>query len=424
MLNLLSLPPEIIYTILSQVSDLSTLRSLRLASSKFNAVFKQYQSTLSHKILLADALKYERETVFLAVHFKTIYRYNFRPGDMFAAGEQYYNYVQPAEVLNREFNDPDLVPRKASQLEDRYQCDVRALESTIVDNHRGIYAVYKLFLEEELSKYPSYGVPGGGKDGDRAAKTSGHINLDIRRSEEERIIAALYRFWILMLITAQRPLWRFNSNRVLFHIATTWTFRQCMAVLVVQEFLTGALRRALEPPAEEVLQRLLVENKITRSPDLGYGPRSVYDSNMFPEYLMVSILLYEFPSRIASWISDGPAQVEENLSNFLKVSSDLRFPNAKEDDVPLPCVSFTFVIRGFLRAQIANGGLHFTGQEPLRICKPGRGSYTEPASPGVWIGRCELQEPYENIDIQACLWDDWRLENWGYEFPKSYDFIL
>ncbi|KAF3932692.1 hypothetical protein ABW19_dt0203151 [Dactylella cylindrospora] len=186
-----------------------------------------------------------------------------------------------------------------------------------------------------------------------------------------------------------------------------WGFWELVTAMTVKDFLSTAVAEAVMPALKMELQ----------------GRPQAPTIDIALDHLLSSIFLHEFPSRISSWIDKvyQPDELREATSKLLGlpwVSTESYPPDIPRHHPRTPHL--------FLETLQAGIGMKDAWPEarklkPRRLCRPGKRVMVIPelSGPHSWIDKRDFVAPFDKIDIHACVWDDWRLEEWGYEFPES-----
>ncbi|KAK6531960.1 hypothetical protein TWF694_003123 [Orbilia ellipsospora] len=356
MTTLETVPDDIKYLFLASLEDVRSLKALCQVSALFAAVFSSRPSTIKAKVYFADALKYKNEALWV-----TSIKSLSAPVDKTIMVTAIDMYIRTSGTAQAPYTIDG----------NTYSHISKDLEETLYRNHEAVAELYedftKLVFETQL-------LPDG------VVRT--HVSPT--ESEERRIMKALYRTWMVLLICEkiQGPMIIAECTGKLFH---TWGFWENVAVWgVLQGLYRGVFKTVVDKLGEMATAGVL----------------SRFNSRSVPESDLTSLcLVYDFPEKTHRWIRKGemePGQAASRVLEIFPLVHD-RDPGAWLRD------SMSNEYQVVVKAQEnlnANGskqlGDDYARDRP-RVFKRDRymlGTYFR----GV------------QVDLGAYVWDDWRLE--------------
>ncbi|KAK6509811.1 hypothetical protein TWF481_004540 [Arthrobotrys musiformis] len=395
-------------TLLSHLGDKENIQN-------FCTVFPQYERTylaLIHKYenldtekLLRDALEYRRESVWIAYYRGSFNRWGTETAKVKDAIDQYaaYNAVKDSYAWKADDNCYDL--------------PLSTLKDKIIANHRYILKIFQYLVKHELDKRDA--TENRSAVLRRLLSANHHPTWENTNeiwttvTEEQDIIRALYRLWILALMSGrrkehlQRDLW-------LSCVMSIWggTFWESMQVFAVQKILGQII--------EAEIDRAIYKDKDNKI------LRDGVDPNLGKESMKLKIvncaLLHDFPSLIPNWIQPAGtrANPQKRIDHIKEICQFLSEQRCVELDVPVACQylhesHIEYYQRNLTGDDYIDQYIHFQ-----RICKPTanvRGTPTPERF--LWIRLDDIKHPeWSPVDMTASIWGDRRRKAWGFKFPS------
>ncbi|KAK6529560.1 hypothetical protein TWF281_008731 [Arthrobotrys megalospora] len=429
-----SLPMDIKFLIFCSLPTVRSLKSLCQASASYNLAFLSHRSLIESTLFLQEALTlYPSEAIWLA-HYHDRLRNseidNFTE-ELSLALLEYASYPDPPPSIKisdfgwrfgGEIESPERLFRSAIINEHLKLYDIPGSDGRrnytgpnlpsehkrkIVGYHRAIVDIYERFVSREIQKR----APAAPKQpkNRKVINAGPETYLWGSPEEEERIILALYRFFAgcdMVIFAPREVAWDFGN-----YILRIWGFWGTVGVRAVRDFLVQEIKQN---------QGLTMLTKYLYTQD----PR-------FP-------LLYEFPENLPMWI-DGRVEKEHLKKRARSIRHEIRTKKPYFYNL-IDCkwhkLYFTpfYHFNAGYEPDYESGwaqGFKRNGEE-VRVLKPNNSPSHK--NPDVQMGKrpvdpnagpvvipfadgedC-LSAQKENVDIYAGLWDNKRLEGWGYDY--------
>ncbi|KAK6522793.1 hypothetical protein TWF281_002227 [Arthrobotrys megalospora] len=419
-----SLPVDIKFLILSSLNDVRSLYSLCEASPGFASVYDSHQSFIERRVYAHDALAhYRREALWLAVYREKLYKYQPSSLEILQSLAEYKSYpeyptqetlvyemklVPPNDLLRR---DNIVLGRNGFQPKRKSYAELLIREKEldlVAKNHKFIFQIYQRFVNIELLKKHtaslSYLRPIPSNKLSR--------NFDAATEEEERrIVAALYR---LLLLVNLFP----HINNSVGELRQGWGFWENIHIRAVRDFLVDDIGSFVK--------------SITGKDGMEWIDPSTKYGDTF-----CLLLLHEFPNCLSSGV-DGlwsAAQIKKqiprmyvspqrnNVENQVQVAKMLNIPPWQwypEHDSTYSLYFLDVSHWGW------NCGYRKETPKPNRRLRRPTGDYYVRKRIGerwkfvVFSDDGHPKDPMVAgpfaIDLTASVWDDRRLQRWGYEF--------
>ncbi|KAJ6263707.1 hypothetical protein Dda_2276 [Drechslerella dactyloides] len=375
------LPMELKLTILDHtITTPGTLIPLLQSSRQYAEIFHKNKIKLFLPLYKADLQVCRRESIFAASFAHMLE--GERDHSMEAFGSMCRQYVQ--------FD---------GTVADSWYCgmDDEQIEipiATLIRNHAAIHRLYTHIVKDKLHQRFGYSI--------REQPTA---------SERTRIIRALYRYWVFLIIygscSRQYGLgWCFKT-RLAYQIMQnsvikTWSYWEFVAVRTVHDFFWD---RLLPVAYHNRKKQCFLENMPYEKLDTlyEYAPRQ-----------FGMIITAHFPKEMRQWMTAHPASAKLG-DEFPKLYNAHSEP---ERDRGLARHLVDYLNSCVWDPTMDEFGEAFPVTPPLRVCRPGH----KPFPPGDDWGYRSWVRPYafrekRVVDFQACLWDDWRLKELGYVMP-------
>ncbi|KAF3920241.1 hypothetical protein AA313_de0207597 [Arthrobotrys entomopaga] len=396
--HLLTLPDDIKYLILTSLPDLRSLKDLCKAAPIYAGIHTDFEFSIDRILYLRDALKYSRESIWIAAHRGLLYRYYTTEKEVQGTVDEYVDYVPGVE-------GPGC-----------YSTELRLLEDKIISNHRYLRAVYEELSQRQLKKrqdaafeYPFGYITAGD------AKRDQEYYLEASPGEEKKIMSSLYRSWVITLLTSLHKS-TLQMDCYIGFIFGRWSFWEFMCVRAVQNMLWCEINQVIED----------VIFDITNEFDLVGEAEIVSFARNFTNSTASVVLLHDFPAGMLSWFEQSKAEssnVSEQRRFLVKRMRELRdIPQCRELDIPIPNLGLFDFHRQFLMKNLPEDAyIRAWDFGKRRVVKPGRKVTVEKVGEkSYWIRGTDLTAPGDSaMDLHACIWDGWRLKCWGFGVPVN-----
>ncbi|EPS39571.1 hypothetical protein H072_6720 [Dactylellina haptotyla CBS 200.50] len=402
-----ALPVDLKFIILRNLSDLETLLSLILTSRSFNSVYQQYRPAIRKAVLQNEIGQHKREAHFISVFKKHITIHNFFNHDTLDdVITQYVTYVD---------TDPDAgFGFRAGSLQKKVPFTTEIQWETAQEVHQQIRKQCREFVERELNaREKAHGI----WDSVHSTRATA--------SEKRRIMGALYRLYIVLLLCREYRYFDSGPVEVLYEhmgsIFDIWGFWNFMDVRLVKDFYWEQLFPVME------------QFKVYASMRGGSS-----------RFAFARVMAAQYPGNIQQWMSDadgGHACMEDHgawdgwhwffqqLCSRQYVERD----DGGKDEIAGPLISWLDLFANYLNGSLwsidpseipaENEQNRLTFREywprtpPSRICRPEHKAYGFDEKNGVksWVRPFSWRDTPE---FRVCIWDEQRLERWGYVFPE------
>ncbi|EPS39513.1 hypothetical protein H072_6722 [Dactylellina haptotyla CBS 200.50] len=376
---------DIKFIILKRITDFSSLGALLLASKSYYNVYQNYKVSLIFYVFENELGPYKVEAYFIQARQRQMRNRVTEPEEAKKWASEYTSYQRDESQLGDIFGSAGMSDKARAE---------------IVTAHRNIRKLCNYFANKELSSKR--------KEGEKESYKPATI------AEEQRIIKAFYRVWLVYLLgTLREPSTgpeyglSIDFGEILFK---SWSFWEVMAVKVVKDFLWNGLGKWYTLQQ----QILLDSSESARGEDwqvLSCQLFHFFMLRLFPQNLIkwmeisvddeeqVMALVFELQGRIGDFGDDAHPSIETS-SLFVK------YLNNGEISQYDPIVPW-----------LETGAWLQT--EPIRICKAGHQPFglEDTYGPRSWVRPLRWRDQ-DGVDFKVCIWDDWRLENWGYVNPN------
>ncbi|KAF3921880.1 hypothetical protein AA313_de0210458 [Arthrobotrys entomopaga] len=367
-----NLAVELKLLILKNIPDSDSLNALRLASRVYKQVYDNFRNeSLDEDIWMNEVQPYKADAYFLAAYKDKL---GFTTEDL---------ELQEVIELVRDYVSQYKAGR-AVAAEDFFGHEgiTPQITKDLIKTHKAIRGICNFFISEELSsKQP---------ESEEAAKNC----IPATTLERERITKALYRLWLIYLICLEREehfkIYCVSSHHMdeIFDQWDAWDF---MTVIAVNNFCW----KQLAPIMRRYIKALTAD--------------STYDFTDAGPLMFSAFMTSIFPNDLLSWFKysgDKSINLVAKIQNLFSIIGPLATRPAYTSRL------FT----AFLNDPPSSGFSHRI--QPIRICKP---EHTHFGAHEQYGDKCWIKPfPWRNmdhIDFKVCMWDDWRLERWGYVFP-------
>ncbi|KAK6528467.1 hypothetical protein TWF281_009708 [Arthrobotrys megalospora] len=436
-----SLPGDICFLILSSLPTIRSLRSLCQASEVYDALFLSHKTSIESAVSLREALEhYSSEAVWLAQYHDRLRGSIGDPDEevplALLAYMSYPNPPPPIKLSNFEQQSgPDFSTQApVEQFSKAIESELRNIGQTPDSNvrprnysgpalrkesrekiarcHKTIIDIYERFVKQEVSRRrgsSTYKLPGK-----RQARRMSSVRpalentyLWVSPKEEERIIEALYRFFVGFSVIGSLTSNSYHPS--VNYAIRAWGLWGAIGVRAVRDFL---------------------ENKICRSQsrDPTKLQLDTHDHNF--------LLLYEFPENLSMWIDpETPLQRLEARANTIRkqletnpaffygedgwrrfdtmyISLDLFMTHPRGHDFKVESAEYCY-----------RDGEKVRFLEPLQIARQTHKLRCPDKDPEVFLVPAEDNLGRRlartgRFDLHAALWDNETLKVWGYGYCK------
>ncbi|KAK6346044.1 hypothetical protein TWF730_010377 [Orbilia blumenaviensis] len=430
-----TLPFDIKYALLETVGgvDYDAFVALIIASRAYHEVFTQHKRALNRVALWYDALRYKEESFLLAAVYDGLLDID-QPCS-----------VEQSERIEDGYNDA-LDLGSSSALEPWYYAVVREggeeMESKILENHVMVRRFANIFIRRAMFPRLMRRIQEWEESQTTTAKSKKKQEpsrkLGINRSVEQlcpneppatsterrRIIKTIYHLSAFILIfysrvRAHRPI---DYIRGTIKFILSWGYWETKAV----EMFVAWLAMEFNPLFYKLYRQARwwwAWNEHSPNSNDDYYSNTTEPEAWEEHYTcsLFALLVHEFPFHAAEWLSSSnsnwnywhpPAARFEAMADWtsnLNIRIDIGASNwmisrllyyANKPDTPASELKTR-------RIGMKGREWFVTTDGFLSACK------FEPGREYLW-GRLNSQE----LDSWMLLWDDWRLERWGYVFPR------
>ncbi|KAF3940323.1 hypothetical protein ABW19_dt0201146 [Dactylella cylindrospora] len=391
--SLESLPVDLKFLLLTSITDVDTLVSLLLASRSYNDIFREYKPAIVHSTWMNESARHARESYFVAA-------FSSKLRDTEATKDEVQSIL--TQYLESTRGDCTWAYRNDDN-------KIHLSEEVLMRNHKSLRRLCKFFVANEM--HPRL-IPPSPEE-----QSPNQQQKPATATEKERIISALYRLWVCLLLLATRhgrdeeghwDSWTL-PERTVAELFSTWTFWDFMAVKRMKDFFFDQL----VPLARLSREQQWLLDYYERSRPMSLSEHAV------TQYFF--IMSYDFPHNIERWLQGDVDP--EGLLNRLDILYHESIHRPENYRVPTFSPDFSRLFKDYL-----DGELWFPTRydealwpdtPPIRICRPGHEPF--PIEEKTKIKSWTRPFPHRNlndIDLKACIWDDWRLASWGYVFPE------
>ncbi|KAF3941092.1 hypothetical protein ABW19_dt0206535 [Dactylella cylindrospora] len=392
------LPIDIKVALMKHMPDLETLLAISLVSRSFNDVFRLYKSTLQKATLANEVHRHRIDTHFIGASYPTCVKMDGTKKQIYGIIDQYIEYMS-----GRPFHAYQEVDKDG-----KLGAEVEQNDEVLMLNHLDIRGFCKTFMGLELARRASDAPSGSLAAGERHFYDSAATSFEM-----ERLISASYRLAIVVLLYLNRTVegelvtWQ-PSNHVMALLFDTWSYWDFMAVKTVKEFLWEKLLPfATESRKQNWMQEIFVA-----------GPQTMPEHA--PKQFSL-VLSFAFPMHINSWIrsSNDPVSKMGELRGIYEL-----YYWELLDQTPGPCIELSRIFFDFESKQlwypynVRHPENLWPTPPPLRICKRGHEPFRPNQKGGLNSWTVPVPSYDKDRDLTLCIWDDWRLERWGYVMPN------
>ncbi|KAK6542344.1 hypothetical protein TWF694_006303 [Orbilia ellipsospora] len=421
-----TLPYEIKLVILDQFPDYESVIALAIASRPFHTVFAKHKDTILDNLLLA---KYEVEAIFIA-YISEIGSMPNHPDTWIYAGtgmDSYEKHVSDGSELEL----PDFAISWLST--HNY--------AVIKENHKVILRAANFILQNE--RYPNDLVDTIGAHELRQSKKAEYLRSapPATISEKNRLVRGFYYTWIFCVVHSHRYTARNRGSyafQIPYSVMLGWGYWAAKTMQTIHAHLVKKFNEVFV--TEWVKDFIPIPMEYLQNSDYCCSEPSI--TVQHPEHMHL-IFHYDFTTIVSQIYNPDPDSLRQSLTKVQKILDTE--PLAYRRDLWGPTVlrwpCFDKAI-GWL-AKITR--IYFNirdsssreGRRILfvkRLVSPRNPSEEAVSWDNTWGARylvstgdeiqiAEWLEDYIGVEGSGRLaywehiWDDWRLESWGYEFP-------
>ncbi|KAF3906103.1 hypothetical protein ABW21_db0209055 [Orbilia brochopaga] len=421
MASLESLPYDVKFTLLETLTtDYDTLISLIAISRDFYEIFQRYRRWMLNNVDFHDAARYREESFLLACLPEII-------GDPMHPIEIPYSDI-------REIEDSYISamgsPKSNLDWEPWYYTRVREggqeMKARITTNHRAIHKLCEQFIRRAM--YPRFLVA---KQESRSKKDYLAANLPATTTERRNIMGGFYRLWLLtrLFYASKSESSSMGENDLSMRYIPVWDFWDLGVIQMLLSYISTELKQVFMhlwdnslwwyalafnlPTREEKRRKPLMHDHVSGS--------------------MFAFLVFEYPFHAPRWIENAmdlrslSDRCEEMFSNTEKMEIREQIGKARYLHLGHP--------DGWLGAGYRLPGRIFRPEDTptistRRICLPGEEDYSKYGEQAKLVWLNDLTKAYvadsssilkmftPKPDPWVSVWDDRRLKQWGYRFPR------
>ncbi|KAK6497222.1 hypothetical protein TWF506_004697 [Arthrobotrys conoides] len=402
-----NLPYDVKYLILRSISDHDTLIRFSQISRAFYSIFREHHHALFQHLMFEEASEYMEESYLLACLGDQLTSSTMTVTELDSLYQCYADSLSPTT-----FEPP------------WYYRDVRRggamMRAKVCECHKGIKEHCDQFIRKELK--PKMKLRPPKEDGTE------YDELPPTDTERGRVMQGLYKIWLLLKLhhvrvtdpkefastsrnvgTPSYPL-RADVARYL----KLWDYWDLKVVQVLLPIFWNDTKAKYDKPGENLIREALSSHDGDRQDDYTY----------FTLFLNTILHLY-FPQTGLRWINtSNEIEIQQHIGNVSKYLSDKQNRAHFESLGDFTGIAYIYFQQVYGSPSNTNG---FPGPEafdnvPLkRLCRPGR-AMDEYSGQGLEGKRrflkCLSHASLAQADLQSCMWDDWRLESWGYLTPN------
>ncbi|KAF3083165.1 hypothetical protein TWF102_000794 [Orbilia oligospora] len=402
-----NLPYDIKYLILQSISDHGTLVKFSQASRVFYNIFREHRHALFQYLMFNEASEYMEESYLLA-----------------CLGDQLSNSTMTVAYLDNLYQCyADSLSPTAFEHPWYYREVLRggaSMRAKISECHKGIKEHCDQFIRRELR--PKMKLRPLKEDG------TDHDELPPTDSERRRIMQALYKIWLLLKLhhvkvadpeefaPASRnigtPTYLLRADVARY--LKLWDYWDLKVVQVLLPIFWNDMKTKYDKRGDSLIREALSNHEGDRHDDYTY----------FTLFLNTTLHLY-FPHTGLKWFNTSSNETEihqhiKNVSNYLSDKQNRAHFESLGDFTGIAYIYFQQVhgspsnMNGFPGPEV------FDNVPLKRLGRPGR-AMNEYSGRGLDGKRrflkCLNHASLAHSDLQSCMWDDWRLESWGYVTP-------
>ncbi|RVD89045.1 uncharacterized protein DFL_000068 [Arthrobotrys flagrans] len=403
-----NLPYDIKYLILESISDYDTLVRFSKLSRAFYNIFREHRRALFQHFMFDEASEYMEESYLLAC----------------LGGRLTSGTMTVAELDNLYQCYADSLSLTAFERPWYYTEVLRGgakMRAKISESHKGIKEHCEQFLRKELKpKMKLRPIKEDGTDYDELPPTD---------SERRRVMQGLYKIWLLLKFHHVRvadPTEFAPANR---NVGTPsyplradvarylklWDYWDLKVVQVLLPIFWNDMKAKYDKRGENLIREALCNHEGDRQDDYTY----------FTLFLNTTLHLY-FPHTGLRWINTSSNEIEiqqhiRSISEYLSDKKNRAHFESLGDFTGIAYIYFQQVHGSPFDENGFPGPEAFDDVPLKRLCRPGR-AMDEYRSQGLEGKRRFLKSlnhaSLAQADLQSCMWDDWRLESWGYLIPN------
>ncbi|KAK6533990.1 hypothetical protein TWF281_005331 [Arthrobotrys megalospora] len=259
---------------------------------------------------------------------------------------------------------------------------------------------------------------------ERIGKLLAHRGLEITDSQRllvgkvatedelERIIRAIYRFWIIIMVWRchqENGIQHIIPDHLAYHLFDSWNFWDFMTVKAVHDFLWDMLL----PYSDDGRQAASASSS-------SFSERYRYGWYTFssPRSQFVSILWKDFPINMVQWVDNRSNP--DSMIGQLQSLYDLKGEALRQrPQLALPSDGFTDRIPIYLNNLIGDYSASkdtWRMDTMKRIWLPAQ----DASNVGTQVGSIGFVQGrnIRHVEFRGSVWDEWRLKGWGFSRPK------
>ncbi|KAK6498373.1 hypothetical protein TWF481_010964 [Arthrobotrys musiformis] len=402
------LPYDIKYLIFESIADYDTLLEFSRSSRAFYNIFRKHRHSLFQRLLFQEASEYMEESYLLACLGDRLADGTMTVAELDGLYQSYANSLSKP-TFERPWYYAEVL-RGGSQMRAR-----------IARSHRGIKQHCERFIERELK--PKMKLRPPKEDGTE------YDELPPTDSERHRVMQGLYKIWLLLKLHQARVAdptgFESGSRNVgtpnyplradVARYLRLWDYWDLKVIQVLLPIFWNDMKAKYDKRGENLIREALSSYRGGREDDYAY----------FTVFLNATLHLY-FPDTGLKWIntSSNEAEIQQHIQSVYQFLSDEGTREHFESLGDFTGIAYIYFqqIRSSPSAYNGFPGPEAFDEVPLkRLCRPGRAMDEYPLQ-GIEGKRRFLKSlnhaSLAQADLQSCMWDDWRLESWGYLTPK------
>ncbi|KAK6340501.1 hypothetical protein TWF696_008827 [Orbilia brochopaga] len=431
MASLEGLPYDVKFTLLETLTtDYDTFISLVVTSRDFYDIFKKYKRCLLGNVDFYDAAKYWEESFLVACLPEIV-------GDPVHSIDISYSEIREIEdSYISAMGSPRPNPDSESWYYTRVWEGGQEMKARITANHRAIRRLCEQFIRRAM--YPRFLVA---KQGSRSKKDYLEANSPATPTEREKIMRGFYRLWLLtrLFYSSKSESSSMGENDLSMRYVPMWDFWDLGVIQMLLSYISMELKPVFMYLWDNSLWwYALAFNLPTRATNKTTG-KKIEEKRRKPlmqdhvSGSMFAFLVFEYPFHAPEWI--------ENATDFKSLSDRCEkiFSVTEKMEIREQIGKARYLHLGHPDGWLG-AGYRFPGRVfrpedtstiPIRrICLPGEEDYSKYGEQAKLIWLNDLTKAYAadsssllNIfapkpDPWVSVWDDWRLEEWGYRFPR------
>ncbi|KAK6330021.1 hypothetical protein TWF718_003448 [Orbilia javanica] len=401
-----NLPYDVKYLILESISDYESLVRFSQLSRAFYNIFREHRRALFLRFMFDEASEYREESYFLACLGERLTDGTMTVGALDTLYQCYADSLSPT-AFEHPWYYKDVMRGGAN------------MRARIAQGHKGIKEHCEQFIQRELR--PKMKTRPPKEDG------TDYSELPPTDSERHRVMQGLYKIWLLLKLhhvrvsdPQQFELASRNVGTQIYPLRADvarylklWDYWDLKVVQVLLPIFWNDMKAKYDKRGENLIREALCHRPGDRHDDYSY----------FTLFLNASLHLY-FPHTGLKWINTSSSAKEIqahiwNVSNYLSNKENRAHFESLGDFTGIAYIYFQQV-HGSPDDNGFPGPEAFDNVPLKRLCRPGRAMEEYP-SQGLEGKRRFLKSlnhaSLAQADLQSCMWDDWRLESWGYLIP-------